>query len=852
MTIDVRASRLLDQARSEPAEVLAKAVAVVDELSDSDSISVAYRALSIAARSAGTLKQSVAYARIAADVAERPSIRFEAEGALAGSVAMSGDVPRAMEILRSAAAEAFGTAAAKLECQRGAIATSAGDYETALQAYDKALPIFRLNEDPDSIAMVLHNQGFLLTHLDRLDEAEKVLTEVRVVEEVAGHLLEMSGVDHDLGLLAAYRGDIPEALRRLTISDELHMEVTGDDVPRRLSRCAILVSAGLYQEALDLAKRIAAGAKDKGRAEDEADALLLAARAALLVGDPAQAKRIAAMARKRFESQGRDIWSTQANLTEIEAEYGTKGASKALLTRARGAAERLEKDELAVSAALARLLSARIEIEVGDLTAAESDLEWVSGIRFGPVELNIQQWHATAMLRRARNDTRGADAAVRAGLDMLDGHQSALWASDLRSGTERHGVELGRIGLELALESGRPRRVFMWMERTRARSLRYRPVVPAEDTVDRELLVRLRKLSAELRAAPDDPDILHRRRELQDELSRAARARRSTVSAGSGWTVKNLITDLEDRALLEIGSINGSVVVVKVADGKFSLHEIGESAGIFDELGHLRFDLRRAARFRQNVEGVRRAVAAFDDHLFRGLDIGAKKVVLVPAGPLMAVPWAVLPTLSDRTVTVAPSSEMWWRAQRRDANGEGVVLAAGPDLEHAEGEIQVLDRLYDSATIVTPGDTAANFGSAIRGARIAHAACHARFELDNPMFSALRLGDGDFNFYELERLRDAPDLMVLSACDSGYTNTGAGDELSGLTSALLSMGSRSVVATVGLVPDSEATSDLMSRFHRGLIWGYQPSQALAQAQHEMLDDPEGFVAAASFLCFGGD
>ena len=92
--------------------------------------------------------------------------------------------------------------------------------------------------------------------------------------------------------------------------------------------------------------------------------------------------------------------------------------------------------------------------------------------------------------------------------------------------------------------------------------------------------------------------------------------------------------------------------------------------------------------------------------------------------------------------------------------------------------------------------------------------------------------------------------MVLSACDSGYTEARAGDELAGLTSALLSMGSRSVVASVGLVPDAAATADLMVSFHRGLIEGLEPARALSRAQSEMFDDPETFVAAASFICVG--
>ena len=90
----------------------------------------------------------------------------------------------------------------------------------------------------------------------------------------------------------------------------------------------------------------------------------------------------------------------------------------------------------------------------------------------------------------------------------------------------------------------------------------------------------------------------------------------------------------------------------------------------------------------------------------------------------------------------------------------------------------------------------------------------------------------------------------LSACDSGYTETRSGDELAGLTSALLSLGSRSVVASVGLVPDSEATTGLMVDLHRGLVAGREVSEALAQAQEPAFSDPERALTAASFLVIG--
>lgn len=118
------------------------------------------------------------------------------------------------------------------------------------------------------------------------------------------------------------------------------------------------------------------------------------------------------------------------------------------------------------------------------------------------------------------------------------------------------------------------------------------------------------------------------------------------------------------------------------------------------------------------------------------------------------------------------------------------------------------------------------------------------------MFSALRLADGDLNVYDIERLGSSPGLVVLSACDSGFTETRAGEELTGLATALLRMGTASVIASVGLVPDTEATGTLMESFHTRLGAGESPGASLASAQMDVWDDPAGLIAAASFICIG--
>jgi CHAT domain-containing protein len=59
------------------------------------------------------------------------------------------------------------------------------------------------------------------------------------------------------------------------------------------------------------------------------------------------------------------------------------------------------------------------------------------------------------------------------------------------------------------------------------------------------------------------------------------------------------------------------------------------------------------------------------------------------------------------------------------------------------------------------------------------------------------------------------DLVTLSACETGLSKIANGDDLVGLTRGFLYAGSASIVASLWQVDDL-ATSQLMSRFYRGL------------------------------------
>ena len=203
--------------------------------------------------------------------------------------------------------------------------------------------------------------------------------------------------------------------------------------------------------------------------------------------------------------------------------------------------------------------------------------------------------------------------------------------------------------------------------------------------------------------------------------------------------------------------------------------------------------------------------------------IADRPLVIVPTGSWHALPWSMLPQLRGRPLVVAPSAATWvaLQASPRRARRK-IALVAGPRLRHAGAELAAVGGLYPRAVALGGRQaTVTAVMKALDGATVAHVACHGHFRSDSPLFSALELADGSLNAYELQRLRRAPELIVLSACDLAVSDTRPGDELLGFAAALIAIGTRTIIASVVPVPDA-AAKRLMLALHRNLTAGHSP------------------------------
>ncbi|WP_164984064.1 CHAT domain-containing protein, partial [Cellulomonas endophytica] len=486
--------------------------------------------------------------------------------------------------------------------------------------------------------------------------------------------------------------------------------------------------------------------------------------------------------------------------------------------------------------------------------------------RGGPAEVRARAWLGEALLREASGDRRGAATALRAGARVLEEHRATLGAAELRAHVTSHRGAIARAGLRLALEDGDARAALAWAERGRAGATRPRRAQPPADPVLADLLAELRATVTEVeerRHAASPTDALVRRQVL---LERRVRDRCREDPGAPGATEHHppltvVRAALGDAALVEFAELDGVLHAVVVRRGRLRLHHLGPTAAVRAQtdllpfaLGRLALGAGRPASRAAALALLERAGAVLDGLLLRPLasDLGDAPLVVVPGGALASVPWSLLPSCAGRPVSVNPSAAAWTGAWGRTPPADGRhVVVAGPGLAGADAEARAVARLHPGAQVlVGAAATTDAVAASWDGAALVHLAAHGRVRADNPLFSSLALADGPFTVYDLERLRRAPHHVVLAACDTGRPQVVAGDEVLGVTAALLTGGTATLVASVAPVADA-ATVALMEAYHAGLRRGRPPAAALAEAQLAARDgEPAVRAAAAGFVLLG--
>jgi CHAT domain-containing protein len=795
--------------------------------------------------------------RAAVRLADRNGLRRRAALArrpLAGALAYRGEIAAALGELDTAGAALDAHELARTEVFRISVLGNAGRPPASLSASNRALEVLRREGDTIWEARLLKNRGLLLAWRGDAAAAEADLARARDLYAGLGAVEASFAAQFELAGVALTRGDLPTCLARLDAIE------AGRVSPRQragfeLLRAQALTAGRLAHEARDALERAQRIWRRAG--VDDPLERLEVVRLTLVGGHPTHAHALAAAARRSFAAQHRDVYHARATGLWLSAAVAAGVVGRSALRPGRAAVAALSAAGWRAEAEHVRLVVARAAIELGSVDVARRELAACGWLRRnGQAADRVEARHVEALIRLHEGDPGGAERAARSGLRLLDAYRAALGASDLRATASEIGVELAQLGLRIALARADPSRALVWSERMRANALRLPPVTPPSEPELRDEAAELRRVSDAIARAQraDRParSLIARQTALEASIRRTSRhasgkrAPRAAIPRRA-----EIARALGERVLVELIELDGTLTALTLTGRRLVRHELGSAFSVKEELDWLRFALtrltRRGLRSEQRasvLEGARRSAEAIDGRLIAPLAdvIGEGELVIVPTGPLHALPWSMLPSLRGRPVVVAPSVVTWMTlCGSRPRRREKVALVAGPRLRHAGAELAGISALYPRPGLLAGREaTSAAVMDALEGASVAHVACHGRFRADSPLFSALELADGPLNVYELQRLRRAPQLVVLSACDLATSDTRPGDELLGFAAALIGMGTRTIVASVVPVPDS-AAKQLMIALHRHLTAGCSPAAALAAAQKTLRQRRSGFV-----------
>ena len=809
---------------------------------DAASRSLVHRAWGHALLHGGRADRAVVELRAAARFAVQacdPSLEASARTKLAFALHLAGRLKAALHQVNLAVTggpdevdrvRALGT--------RALILRESGAFGDALADLNTAVRVLRRLDDQLGLQRVLINRGIL--RVDTGDHAG-ALTDLTEAERLA-RLLERPAavalIASNLGYAASRAGDVPRALAEYDRAEVMfranHLQLCG----LLMDRAELLTRTGLDDEAFAVAQVALSAARDEGRPLRVPEARLLVAQAAGTLGRHVAARDQARRARTTFESQGRTTWAAAAALAVAQASVALGGHPR------RGSlqdhAEVLATAGWRAEAVEAFLLLARLS---GGATRAAALRRAVRVAGRGPVLVRARAWYARALLA---TDPGAARALVRRGLRQLDEHLAGVGADELRAGLARHRQDLAGLGVDLALARRSPAAVFGAVEQARATV-----VVPD--------LVR----------PPSDPhlvSLLNRRGSAGSARERAALAMavrdRSRIVRGSMRLLQPVRAPALDAALREAGHAalvvwffrSGRLHALTRVAGRTRLTDLADESLVRSCTDRTSFAAHRlsSADGSEARDGAARAllagaVALLSSALLGRLtEVAERPLVLVPPAALHALPFAELPAVAGRSVSVSASVRQWLFARQTvsiEPDGARVLVVAGPGLPGARAEAEAIAAGHGVRALVGAAASVHSVLEGLAGADLAHLATHGWLRPDNPQFSELTLADGAMLVHHLDTVGRLPRVLVLASCDSGRPVTRPGEALLGFAAACLARGTRSLIAPVAPVPDGE-TGALMVGLHERLRAGVAPADALAQLQ---AGQPAG---RRVFVCFG--
>ncbi|MBE9003855.1 tetratricopeptide repeat protein [Fortiea sp. LEGE XX443] len=225
------------------------------------------------------------------------------------------------------------------------------------------------------------------------------------------------------------------------------------------------------------------------------------------------------------------------------------------------------------------------------------------------------------------------------------------------------------------------------------------------------------------------------------------------------------------------------------------------------------------------------------------------ELILIPHLALHQIPFTALPIgenqyLGDKfLIRYVPSCQILEFCHNRPTVSNimnyGIVEDATEDLPYASWEGEQLANLYNIPNNQrlkgSQEASVSNYRQLIQKVQVIHSSHHARSRLDNPLESALFLGDGCITLSQLltpSWRNPQLEVVFLSCCETGLSVTEITDDILTFSTAFLCAGAKSVISTLWAVNDL-ATALFSVFYYQSRHQGNKRLQSIRQAQFEL-------------------
>ncbi len=791
---------------------------------------------------------------------------------------------------------------ARLELNAANIHHRQDRFAEALEAYEQAYRQLLPFQDTEAIAAALHNMAVCLIALNDFQKALASHQAARTFCEEHGMPALVVQADYNVAYLYYLRGQYSRALEGLRATREAAARM-GDAYHGALcsmDQSEIYLELNMSEEAAEMAKEAFAQFQALAMNYEAARSLVNLAIALGHRGNTARSLELFSQAREIFVRENNRAWPSLIDLYRALVLYDDGRIGEARL-RCMNALEFFRTSNMGSKEILCHLLLGRIGVRTGDADSAR--LHCSEALRrLETVEAPHLVYQAHLLMGQIQESVGDVEKAAKwyqSARTAAESLRDVLRNEELKIAFMKNKLEVYESLVHLCLEHAdqgcEARDILDCMEEAKSRSLRNlmggRPEREFGGT-ETAMAGRMRELREELNwyyhrieleQLGQEPSYQERVDRLQaaaqdreKALIRLLRDMPASEAADAGMSHAPVMT-LEviraalgpDTVLVEYFYARDQLIAAVLSQEVLEVRAICSRSEVDSLIRLLQFQLskfRLGANYAEVFrEPMLRAATAHLRELYEALlaplrrHLHGRHVVFVPHESLHHLPMHALFDGSQYmidafTVSYAPSAGIYALCRRREVNTSGTSLILGvPDaLAPLIGEeaAVVAATLPESELFLGAGAGQQVLREKGPSSRVIHLATHGRFRADNPMFSAIRLGDGYLTLYDLNRFRLPVELVTLSGCSTGVNVVAKGDELLGLVRGLLHAGARSLMLSLWDVHD-HSTTELMRSFYTRFRANGDTASALQGAMQELRQKQPHPYYWAPFVLIGG-